>query len=199
MAQDDPRNQADDADSGPHTRHPHGRHERTAFPEFGGFGLFPGFARLDARPWSGGRRAGRGDVRAAILSLLADSPANGYGLMQAIRDRTEGAWRPSSGSVYPTLQQLVDEDLITPTGDGRSTEYTLTDAGRAYVADHADELDASWRGTPRLSDADRDLFRSVGRLISAARQVRFASDAQRAAAIEKIDQTRRELYRILAE
>ena len=67
-----------------------------------------------------------------ILSLLAEGSSNGYGLIKAIEEKTGGAWRPSPGSVYPTLQQLVDEELISPTGDGRRTEYELTEASKAY-------------------------------------------------------------------
>src|SRR5690554_2581110 len=65
----------------------------------------------------GSRRAGRGDVRLAILSLLGENPASGYGLITAIAEKTSGAWKPSPGSVYPTLQQLVDEELIIANGD----------------------------------------------------------------------------------
>src|SRR4029077_16350562 len=62
-----------------------------------------------------GRRAARGDVRAAVLLLLAEEPRNGYGLMQEIEERSEGAWRPSPGSMYPVLSQLEDEGLVEAT------------------------------------------------------------------------------------
>lgn len=160
-------------------------------PGFGGFG--PGGPR-------GGRRANKGDVRAAILSLLADGPSNGYALIRAIEEKTGGAWRPSPGSVYPTLQQLVDEELISPTGDGRRTEYELSDAGTAYLAEHADELKKTWEATPGQSDADAAFHESVGKLMGVVHQFRFsATDAQRAAAGEKLDEARRALYLILAD
>ena len=92
----------------------HGRGGRGG-PGFGGFG--PGFGPR------GPQRASRGDVRSAILSLLSEAPSNGYGLIKAIAERTNGVWRPSPGSVYPTLQQLVDEELIVSRGDGRKTEF----------------------------------------------------------------------------
>ncbi len=170
--------------------------QREDLPALPDLALLAGLAG-PARP--GGRRAGRGDVRCALLSLLADGPANGYGMMQAIAARTDGGWKPSSGSVYPTLQQLVDEGLISPTGTGRSTEYALTAAGRGYVGTHAEELVEAWRGSPRLSDEDRELFRSMGRLMSATLQLRFASAEQRAAGIRRLDETRREMFRILAD
>src|SRR5437667_11502557 len=100
-----------------------------------------------APPRFGGRgpRVRRGDVRAAILDLLAEGqPWNGYQIIQEIGARTEGVWRPSAGSVYPALQQLEDEGLISETGEDRRRLYTLTEQGRAYVEAHADELKSSW-------------------------------------------------------
>jgi len=139
-------------------------------------------------------------VRSAILSLLADGPANGYGLIRAIEEKTGGAWRPSPGSVYPTLQQLVDEELILPTEDGRRTDYELTDAGRAYLAEHADELKKAWEATPGQSGADAAFHESVGKLFGVVHQFRSAAtDAQRVAAAEKLDEARRALYLILAD
>jgi DNA-binding PadR family transcriptional regulator len=155
----------------------------------GGFG--PGFGP------GGFRRASRGDVRWAILSLLAESPSNGYGLIQTIAEKTSGAWRPSPGSVYPTLQQLVDEELIEPVGEGRRTEFTLTEAGKAYVAEHAEDLSNAWN-----ADAEGSMpafHQSVGKLMRVIHQFRAASDEQRNAAAEKIDEARRALYHILAD
>ncbi|RQP10653.1 MAG: PadR family transcriptional regulator [Microbacteriaceae bacterium] len=167
-------------------------------PPFGG-GFGPGFG-----PGPRGRgkgRAGRGDIRSVILSVLAESPSNGYGVIRTIAERTGGTWRPSPGSVYPTLQQLVDEELIEATGEGRRTEYTLTDAGRAYVAEHGEELTRAWEsGAPRRSEQELALQQSVGRLMGVVGQFHHAAtDAQRAAAVEKLDEARRALYFILAD
>lgn len=161
----------------------------------GGFGphrrFGPGFGP------GGSRRANRGDVRSAILSLLAEAPSNGYGLIKTIAEKSSGAWRPSPGSVYPTLQQLVDEELITPVGDGRGTEFTLTEAGRAYVAENREELDSAWNTAP---DGTGPAFHeSIGKLMGVIHQFRAATDEQRNAAIEKLDETRRALYHILAD
>jgi len=161
----------------------------------GGFG--PGFGQRGPR---GQRRANRGDVRAAILSLLETGPSNGYGLIKAIAEKSGGAWRPSPGSVYPTLQQLVDEELIEATGDGRSTEYELSGTGRAYVTEHADELAQAWESNPAPSGVDAEFFQSVGKLMGVVGQFRHsATEAQRTAAIEKLDEARRALYLILAD
>lgn len=169
-------------------------------PGFGpGFGAAfgPGFARGFRR---GRGRAGRGDVRSAILSLLADGPSNGYGLIKAIGDRTHGAWTPSPGSVYPTLQQLVDEELIEAAGDGRRTEYRLTEAGRAYVEENAESLNAAWEATSVRGASQAAFYESVAKLVGVIQQVRVAgTQEQQKAAVEKLDELRRALYLILAD
>src|SRR2546430_11923616 len=93
-------------------------------------------------PWGGwwpgppgpprGQKAGRGDVRAAILALLREGPRNGYQIMSDVEERTRGAWRPSPGAVYPALSQLADEGLIESEESGGRRTYRLTDAGREY-------------------------------------------------------------------
>jgi DNA-binding PadR family transcriptional regulator len=164
-------------------------------PGFGGFG--PGFGPGGPR---GSRRANKGDVRSAIISLLAEKPSNGYGLIRGIEEKTGGAWRPSPGSIYPTLQQLVDEELIAPTGTDRRTDYELTETGRAYLAKHAEELQKAWDATPGQSDADAAFSESAGKLFGVLHQFRTsATDAQRIAAGEKLDEVRRALYLILAD
>ncbi len=161
-------------------------------PRFGDGG--PGFGPR------GPRRASKGDIRSVILSLLAEGPSNGYGLIKAIAEKTGGAWRPSPGSVYPTLQQLVDEDLIVSTGDGRKTEFELTDAGKTYVSEHADDFARAWEATPGQSESDAQFVESLGKLMGVVHQFRHsATDTQRAVAVEKLDETRRALYLILAD
>ncbi|PJJ70906.1 DNA-binding PadR family transcriptional regulator [Diaminobutyricimonas aerilata] len=176
-------------------RGPHGHGRGGRGPGFGpGAGFGPGFGPR------GGQRAGRGDVRSAILSLLADGPSNGYGLIKAIAEKTAGAWRPSPGSVYPTLQQLVDEELIVSSGDGRRTQFDLTEAGRAYVEENKEQLDRAWQAVAGATEEDAEFHASVGKLMGVVQQFRFAATPeQRAAATEKLDETRRALYLILAD
>ena len=156
-------------------------------------------------PRFGGRgpRVRRGDVRAAILDLLAEGqPWNGYQIIQEIGARTEGVWRPSAGSVYPALQQLEDEALIRAesTGEDRRRMYTLTEEGRAYVEEHADELRASWAAvTGSVDDADVQLGRTVKQVMVAVHQVAQAGSAAQVQQAGKIlADSRRALYRILA-
>ena len=172
-----------------------------------------GRARSEAGPMHGRRRGGpfgegpqrahrarRGDVRAAILSLLGQEGQNGYRLMKSFDRATDGAWRPSPGSIYPTLTQLQDEGLIVAVGEGRSSEFQLTEAGRGYIVEHADELEQAWQSATGQSEQDLAFHSSVAKLHGAIEQFRFAAtDEQRAAGVQAIDDARRALYLILAE
>jgi len=170
--------------------------------EFGG-GPFGGFHFGRFRSPGGWRRprVGRGDVRTAILVLLSEKPLNGYQVMQELGERSRGLWRPSPGSVYPALQQLEDEGLVrAEESEGRRT-FQLTDAGRAYVEAHKDEISAPWEAVSGSVDEGmielRDLIFQVG---GAVMQVAHAgTDAQIARAKEILTETRRSLYRILAD
>jgi DNA-binding PadR family transcriptional regulator len=155
-------------------------------------------------PRFGGRgpRVRRGDVRAAILDLLAEGqPWNGYQIIQEIGARTQGLWRPSAGSVYPALQQLEDEALIeAQAGEDRRRMYTLTEEGRAYVEEHADELRASWDAvTGSVDAAEVQLRDTIKQVMVAVHQVAQAGSAAQVQQAGKIlADTRRALYRILA-
>jgi DNA-binding PadR family transcriptional regulator len=127
---------------------------------------------------------------------------NGYQIIQQISERSGGIWRPSPGSIYPALAQLEDENLITVLpADGGRRAYTLTDEGRAYAAAHADELKAPWSAmTSDAATAAVDMRTLVGQVHLAAFQVVSAgTDAQVQQARKVLAQTRRALYRILAE
>ena len=81
-----------------------------------------------------------GDLRLYLLSLLAESPQHGYGIIQALTDRTGGTYTPSAGTIYPRLAKLEEEGLVTKTVDGRTTIYSITDAGRAELAGREGDL-----------------------------------------------------------
>lgn len=146
------------------------------------------------------QRARRGDIRSAILSLLGQEPQNGYALMKSFAAATDGAWRPSPGSIYPTLTQLVEEGLIIATGEGRSTKFELTDEGRAHIVEHAADLDKAWASATGQSEEDLEFHASVAKLNGVIEQFRYAaSDEQRLAGQKAIDDARRALYLILAD
>ena len=96
-----------------HKQHPFG----AQWGMFGGQMFGPPWAAAAAA--GAGPKARRGDVRAAILAVLAEQPMNGYQIIQEIAERSGGAWKPSPGSIYPTLQQLEDEGLVTRRDRGR--------------------------------------------------------------------------------
>jgi DNA-binding PadR family transcriptional regulator len=166
--------------------------------EFGG-GPFGGFGPGGGGPRGRGRRARRGDIRTAALLLLAEEPRNGYQIMQEVQERSGGVWSPSPGSVYPALQQLEDEGLITTQeSDGRKL-FAITDEGRALLAERGTERPAPWEQAGGAGGA-HELGRLMREVASAFVQVmRTGSEGQIAKAGGVLANTRRELYRILAD
>jgi DNA-binding PadR family transcriptional regulator len=200
--------------------HQHGR--RGGGP-WGGFGQgFGQFGHPGPPPWVAGLfglaqgerqrgpRVRRGDVRAAILDVVRTAQSNGeevngYQVIQAIAERSNGAWRPSPGSVYPTVQQLEDEGLVQGDDSRGRRSLRLTEAGEAYVAEHADELAAVWAPFEE-PERDRpggdalDLRPEIGQVMGAVWQiVTTGSERQRRDAAEILAETRRRLYGLLAE
>jgi DNA-binding PadR family transcriptional regulator len=168
----------------------------------GGFGGFP-FGGLPGGggPFGRGRKARRGDIRTAALLLLAEEPRNGYQIMQEVQERSEGAWRPSPGSVYPALQQLEDEGLIrSEEVDGRK-QLALTDAGREYLDKRDPEARAPWEQfSGDVSNQAAELGNLIREVASAFTQVvRTGSEGQMGEARKVLVTTRRDLYRILAD
>ncbi len=162
-----------------------GRHEH------GGFG----------RPHGGRRgRAGRGDVRAAIITLLGERPSNGYQIIQEINERTGGLWRVSSGSVYPAISQLEDEELIEPTEGGGRRLFALTRAGRAYVEQNAEQFARLWEvGAEDVRLGEFQCREQLEQLAAAVRQVNeVGTPAQREEARKVLTRARQSLYRLLA-
>jgi DNA-binding PadR family transcriptional regulator len=152
-------------------------------------------------PFRGGPRAKRGDVRAAALALLAEQPMNGYQIIEEIARRSGGVWRPSSGSVYPALQQLEDEGLIRADQSEGRRLFHLTEDGRTYVEEHRDELSAPWDAVADgMPDGLFELRDLIGQVAMAFTQVaHVGTEAQVAEAKQVLAETRRALYRILAE
>lgn len=174
---------------------------------FGGPGFGPGFGPGGFGPGHGPGRRGhgpgrgrRGDVRKAILALLAEKPHNGYQIMEAIADKTEGVWRPSPGSVYPALNLLEDEGLVEATTAEGKKVFALTEAGTAHVAELGEAIDEPWAKVAGPHESMLDLMNQVRPLMSVLQQVASeGSPAQRDKAIALLGKTRRELYLILAE
>ncbi|MFE5185741.1 PadR family transcriptional regulator [Streptomyces sp. NPDC056628] len=167
-------------------------------PGFGGPGFGPG-------PWGprgrGGPRgrARRGDVRASILALLKDRPMHGYEMIQEIAERSGGAWKPSPGSVYPTLQLLEDEGLIVSESEGGKKLFSLTEAGReaAEAGPEAPWEEASrgvdWEALGEIRQAGFGLMEAFGQVW------KTGTKEQREKALAVIGEARKKLYLILAD
>lgn len=161
-----------------------------------------GHPRRHGRPSMGSRgpRARRGDVRAAILALLTEKPMHGYEMLKELESRTDGVWRPSAGSIYPTLQLLEDEGLIEGTEAEGKRRFTLTDAGTKHAGER-ESATSPWEevregtgiGRRRLGEGLHQLNSAVGQLVVAA----SAEQQERGRAI--LDQARRSIYALLSE
>jgi DNA-binding PadR family transcriptional regulator len=156
----------------------------------------------DWRGWrGGGRRMRRGDIRTALLTGLTDGPAHGYEIISRLEQKSGGTWRPSPGSVYPTLQLFEDEGLVRSEERDGKRVYELTDAGRAEAAERAERFGAEpWNSGSEDDSEFHGLLRAAGSLMVAAKQIARLGDAsqlQRATAA--IRATSKQLYQMLAE
>jgi DNA-binding PadR family transcriptional regulator len=183
---------------------------------YGGGGRGPGWG--GPPPWAGGGfrggpfggawnfpfgsprgRAARGDVRSAVLLLLAEQPRHGYDIITELVERSEGRWQPSPGSVYPVLKRLAEDGLVTATSEGERRVFELTAAGRRYVDEHRDELGEPWADMGGFPESTLELVDAARQAATALWQVAQTGDpAQMAAAVEVLRETRRRLYRVMA-
>ena len=181
---------------------PHGpRQRRRRGDQFGpwgpggpGFGPGPGHRGRGGR----GRRTRRGNVRAALLALLAEKPMHGYEMIQELDGRTGGVWRPSPGSVYPTLQMLEDEGLVSSEEQSGKRLFSLTGEGREAASA---QTTAPWDEVTEA--AGENVLRgreAIGQLMGALQQVMaVGSETQKARALDVVNDARRRLYGILAD
>lgn len=159
----------------------------------GGFG--PGRGRFGR-----GGRVRKGNVRSAILSLLSQGNYNGYSIIGAIDAHTDGAWRPSPGSIYPALGALQAEGLILTVGEGKRSEFMLTEAGKDFVRENAEQLANVWAEVGEEAQVSRDLRQSVEKLMGAVGQLTAnGSEQQLKDASQAIDSARKAIYTLLAE
>ena len=165
-------------------------------------GHFPrhSYSRLSSRHFGhGGSRARRGDVRAAILGLLAERPMHGYEMIKELEERTRGVWTPSAGSIYPTLQLLEESGLIAGTDDGGKRRFELTDSGREESSKREGDAPGTRSPTaPTRSSSGSPTVRSSSTPRS-PRSSKAGSDEQRGKVAELLDETRRKIYAVLAD
>lgn len=167
-----------------------------------GRGRGPGMRRGPGHEHGRGRggRTRRGDMKWALLSALSDGPGHGYELIQRIDERTGGRWRPSPGSVYPTLQMLDDSGLVRSSQQDDKRVYEITEAGQAELASRTEEVGGQpWMATEGVSSYG-SFRQAMGGLAMAMKQVGMTGDpalVEQATAI--LDEARRKLYRLLAD
>ena len=171
-----------------------------------------GFAAGAQKPQQRGPKVRRGDVRTAIIDVLhrartAEEPMNGYQVIQEISELSNGEWRPSPGSVYPTIQQLQDEGLVESDDERGRRTIRLTDTGVSWAEANTADLAAVWAPFARVeqSSSDQpsgqaDIKSEIGQVVSAVWQLGTqGSEQQKRAALDVLVDTRRRLYGILAD
>jgi DNA-binding PadR family transcriptional regulator len=151
----------------------------------------------------GGQRGGRmrrGDIRTALLAVLSEAPGHGYDVIQTLEEKSGGAWKPSPGSVYPTLQMLEDEGLVRSSERDGKRVYEITDDGRAEAARRIEEAGGTpWELAAQGGAGPANLMRAVAQLHVAAKQILVAGkpeQLEQAAAI--VTDARKQLYGLLA-
>jgi DNA-binding PadR family transcriptional regulator len=150
--------------------------------------------------YRGGGRARRGDVRAAILALLSERPMHGYEIIQELGERTGGVWQPSPGSVYPTLQMLEDEGLISGEEIEGRRRFTLTETGKAEAERRQSERTPWQEVTAGADPSAMDVRRSFAQIFGAVRQIaETGTEEQMSKVVQVLHEARKNLYAILAE
>ena len=155
--------------------------------------------------WAGPRRRRRqwfesGDMKYVILKLLKDKPSHGYEVMKELEDQLRGCYSPSAGTVYPTLQWLEDEGLVTSREVEGKKIYEVTDAGRRFLEEHKDVVDDIFERVQdtverALGGAMADMNRAVGRLVKAVYRAGWRSrdEATRKQIAERLEKLREEI------
>ena len=160
--------------------------------------------RHGAEGWEGRRRGGRmrrGDIRTAVLAILAEEPGHGYDVIQRLEEKTSGAWRPSPGSVYPTLQLLEDEGLARSAERNDKRVYEITEQGREEATRRIEEAGGTpWEVAGRNDTRVGEFRNAVRQLLVASKQVSASGNQQQVERmLEILKRARKEIYTMLAE
>ena len=183
-----------------HINHEHEQHRGAG--RGGDFGRGMGFGG----PWGrghgpGGPRMRRGDIRIALLSALTDGPGHGYELIQRLEQRSDGRWRPSPGSVYPTLQLLEDSGFVTATQQDDKRVFAITEAGQMELQRLIEQSGMPpWAAGGEGASAHDDLRKAAMGLFQATKQVAVSGTPEQLTTVKGIlDEARKKIYQLLAE
>jgi DNA-binding PadR family transcriptional regulator len=154
--------------------------------------------------WEGRRRGGRmrrGDIRTAVLAILVEEPGHGYDVIQRLEEKTSGAWRPSPGSVYPTLQLLEDEGLLRSVERDGKRVYEVTEQGRQAATERVETAGGTpWEIAGRNDAGAGDFRNAIRQLLIAAKQVRDTGNEQQGERmLDILRRARKDIYTMLAE
>jgi DNA-binding PadR family transcriptional regulator len=132
-------------------------------------------------------------VKFFILEILEEGPRHGYDIITALEQKSGGRYRPSPGSVYPTLQLLEDGGFATAEAVDGKRVYTITDAGRALLKTRPPE-------TGEEPGGQADLWEAFAKFATAVRQAAMVGDPPvREKLREVLNKARREVYTLLAD
>jgi len=160
--------------------------------------------RHQVEGWEGHRRGGRmrrGDIRTALLAILAEESGHGYDVIQRLEEKTSGAWRPSPGSVYPTLQLLEDEGLAQSGEHDGKRVYEITERGREEATRRIEEAGGTpWEIAGRNDTRVGEFRNAVRQLLVASKQVSASGNQEQVERmLEILKRARKEIYTMLAE
>jgi DNA-binding PadR family transcriptional regulator len=168
-----------------------------------------GVIRMDYEPyqtWHGhmfrgwhGYQAKRGDMSPIILGVLAEKPMHGYEIIRELEKRSRGFWRPSPGSVYPTLQLLEEQEHVTSRDEGGKKVYTITDSGREEAKKAKDKGPWEQQGKPDFEQMMKLRMLIAGSVGTMKHIMRHGTEEQQARAVEVIEEAKSKLEEILGE
>ena len=138
----------------------------------------------------------------ALLTIVAEQPMHGYDLIRELEERSGGAWHPSPGSIYPTLQMLEEQGLLTSEDADGKRVYSITDDGRAHLEERRARSGgaAPWEMAREGRERFRELFGAMSQLGAAVMQVARAGSTEQVARVtEIVAEARKKVYALLAE